>query len=142
MSSLVTSVLTSPYLLYSTSISSFILARLIIFRVKKNGPISYAGAVIKYNSILYSILSLLLCIGITHSFWIDLSHATPSLEGIICLPSQADYDLMLRYLYHASKIYEYVDIFNVLAVGGVVNAHFGFHHFTVRPLPFPAPFQN
>jgi hypothetical protein len=38
----------------------------------------------------------------------------------------------LRYIFHASKIYEYADIFNVLAAGGVVNVHFGIHHFTVR----------
>jgi hypothetical protein len=141
MSSNVTSILASPYLLYSTSITSFILARLIISHVKKHGPISFTGRVTKYNSIVYSIASLILCIAITVSIWTDISQ-TPnlSINSVICSPSRSDYDLTLRYIYHASKIYEYVDIFNVLASGGIVNAHFGVHHFTTAYLTYARVF--
>ena len=138
MSPSVTTVISSPYLLYSTSITSFTIARLIISHVKKSGPVPFAGILIKYNSISYSFASLLLCIAITRSFWIELSQSNhPSLETLICSPSTSDYDSALRFMYHVSKLYEYIDIFNVLAVGGPVNAHFGFHHFTVLPLALP-----
>jgi hypothetical protein len=137
MSLNVATILASPYLLYSTSIISLILARLIISHVKQHGPISFAGTVIKYNSIIYSIASLLLCLAIFHSVWADLSqNPNPSLQSIICSPSRSSVDLTLRYIYHASKIYEYVDIFNVLAVGGVLNAHFRVHHFTTAYLTY------
>jgi hypothetical protein len=124
--------LTSPYLLYVTSIFSFIIARSIISHVKKNGPISFAPTVIKYNSNLYSIFSALLCIGITTSIWEEISTTSSlSTRTLICSASSSDFDQTLRYVFHASKLYEYVDIFSVLAAGGVVNAHFGIHHFTV-----------
>ena len=127
----VTTILASPYLLYSTSITSLIIASLVINSVKKHGPIAFAGTVIKYNSIVYSIASLFLCLAITQSIRTDLSqNANSYLQSVVCAPSRSDFDLTLRYTYHASKIYEYVDIFNVLAVGGVVNTHFWFHHFT------------
>jgi hypothetical protein len=132
-----TSILASPKPLYTASVVSFLIARLIIHRVKAHGPIPLAHTIIKYNSILYSILSLLLLLAIISSQWKDLSQASSSfsLKSAICSASNSELDTKLRYLYHASKIYEYVDIFNVLAAGGVVNAHFGVHHFTVRP-PF------
>jgi hypothetical protein len=137
MSLSVTTVLSSLNLLFSTSITSFIIARVIIHHVKKNGPISFASTLIKYNSIFYSFASLLICLAITRSFWTEILQPGSSMESIICSPSTSEYDLVLRYMYHFSKIYEYIDIFNVLAVGGPVNAHFGFHHFTVL-LSFPS----
>ncbi|SPO01664.1 uncharacterized protein DNG_04337 [Cephalotrichum gorgonifer] len=63
---------------------------------------------------LYAIASLILLVLIL----------TPSLES------------HARGLYHASKFYEYVDIFNVRASGGVIDLHFGFHHLTTPYLTF------
>jgi len=129
MSPNTTQILTSPYLLYTTSIFSFIIARFIITQVQKHGPIPIFRSLIKHNSRIYALFSILHFLTILISF----SHQPPlTLHNLICVsPPQTPYENMLRYVYHASKFYEYVDIFNVLAVGGVVNAHFGFHHFTV-----------
>ncbi|KAH8816086.1 hypothetical protein F5884DRAFT_207998 [Xylogone sp. PMI_703] len=136
-------ILHSPYLLYTTTLSSFILALIIKHAVAKHGPLSHAGTLTKYNSRIYSIASLLLCSAIGHSLWYDLSSApNPSLESIICFVPQSAYDLNLRYLFHASKIYEYIDIFNVLASGGVISTHFGIHHFTTPYLTYTRVLSN
>jgi hypothetical protein len=91
----------------------------------------------KFNNVFYSLFSLALFICISSSFFADLSKTTTplSLNTIICTQSHTDFDKRLRLIYHVSKIYEYVDIFNVLAVGGEVNTHFWVHHFTVRLVP-------
>lgn len=129
-------ILSSPPLLWVTSIVSFAIARFIIYYVQKKGPISFASALIKHNSRCYSFTSLLLFIAILFSFGTEIRQTpNPSLQSIICSPSTTSYDETLRYLYHASKFYEYIDIFNVLAAGSKVNAHFGIHHFTVRSSP-------
>jgi hypothetical protein len=59
------------------------------------------------------------------------STSDPSIRSLICSSPFSGFDRKLRFIFHTSKLYEYVDIFNVLAVGGVVNAHFAIHHFTV-----------
>lgn len=52
-------------------------------------------------------------------------------------------DHALAKVFHYSKLYEYVDIINVLASGGSVNTHFWFHHLTtpyltyIRVLTYP-----
>ena len=145
MPSVFTQTLASPYLLYTTSILSFLFASFIKSRVQRKGPVSFASALIKYNSLFYAVVSLYLFIGILISIWTEISQTTnPSLRTVICSHSTFSTDHALRYLYHFSKFYEYVDIFNVLAVGGVVNTHFSVHHFTVsyhfnsqflKPLP-------
>jgi hypothetical protein len=131
--------LTSPYTLYTTSLSSFLISRYIINHVQKNGPISSAGRTMKFNNGFYSLFSLALFICISSSIFTDLSEApTPlSSKAIICTHSHTEFDKKLRLIYHVSKIYEYIDIFNVLAVGGEVNTHFWVHHFTVRLRLFP-----
>jgi hypothetical protein len=135
MASTLESLLPSPYTLYITSLTSFLLARAINSHVKKNGPIAFAPTVIKYNSNIYAIFSFFLCMGIAASIWDELSAASkPSLRTLICSSSPSEFDKKLRYIFHASKLYKYVDIFNVLATGGVVNAHFAIHHFTVSVL--------
>jgi hypothetical protein len=137
MSSTLESILISPYTLYTTSIFSFITARSIISRVKKNGPVSIAPALIKYNSNIYSFFSLFLFMGIAASIRAELLTASnPSIRTLFCSSTSSEFDKKLRYTFHASKLYEYVDIFNVLAAGGVVNAHFAIHHFSVSFLLF------
>lgn len=103
---------TALMLLQTTIFSS---AWLLLHRhIKANGPIKGASRITRINSQLYAFASLILLFLIL----------TPSLE------SQA------RGLYHASKFYEYVDIFNVRASGGVIDLHFGFHHLTTPYLTF------
>jgi hypothetical protein len=134
------SILTSPYTLYTTSVSSFLVSRYIINHVHKHGPISFAAKTTKSNNVFYSLFSLALFICVSSSYIIDLSEATTplSLKSLICTKSQTEFDKKLRLIYHVSKIYEYIDIFNVLAVGGEVNTHFWVHHFTVHLYPtFP-----
>jgi hypothetical protein len=137
MPSTLESLLVSPSTLYITSLTSVILTRAITSHVKRNGPIAFAPTVIKYNSNLYSIFSFFLCMGIAALIWDELSAAfRPSIRTLICSSSSSEFDKKLRYIFHASKLYEYVDIFNVFAAGGVVNAHFAIHHFTVSVLGF------
>ncbi len=132
MSSVLQDFVASPYTLGIMSIASFIIARAIIYHVKNIGTITFAPTVIKYNSYAYSIFSLFLCMGITASIWDELSSTSdPSIRSLICSSPFSGFDRKLRFIFHTSKLYEYVDIFNVLAVGGVVNAHFAIHHFTV-----------
>lgn len=134
MATTLESTLTSLYLLYTTSILSFLLARFIIARVKKHGPFPFASKAIKYNSVIYSLLSLLLCLAITFSTWDEITNtASPTLRTLICSITSSTFDKNLRLIFHLSKLYEYIDIFNVLAAGGIVNTHFAIHHFTVRP---------
>jgi hypothetical protein len=75
---------------------------------------------------------LLLFLAIFSSFWREIAE-TPDVNfmSIICSQSTTRFDETLRNLYHFTKFYEYIDIFNVLGAGGEVNPHFGFHHFTV-----------
>jgi len=140
MFSTITAILSSSYFLYATTLSSLISARIIVIRVRRSGPISDADTLMKYHNRFYSIMSLLLCIGLIRSLWGEFSQASnASIKSIVCYTSLSDDDLNLRYLFHASKFYEYIDIFNVLVVGGTVNTHFGFHHFTVRPASLKKP---
>ncbi|KAE9371364.1 hypothetical protein N431DRAFT_545629 [Stipitochalara longipes BDJ] len=137
MTSTLESLAISPYTLYTTSITSFIISRVIIYNVKKYGPLPFAPTVIKYNSYAYSIFSLCLCMGITASIWDEMSITSdPSIRGLICSSTSSKFDRKLRYIFHVSKLYEYVDIFNVLAAGGLVNAHFAIHHFTTMYLTY------
>lgn len=76
--------------------------------VTTHGPIPSARRLIFLNSWIYSAASLILLI-------------------LICLPQHED---LARYLYHASKFYEYVDILGVRASGGDIDLHFGVHHLT------------
>jgi hypothetical protein len=83
-----------------------------------------------YNNRIYSLASLILFLAIVLSL-LEPLHLT-SVKAILC-SSPPDRDEPLRHIFHISKLYEYIDIFNVLAVGGLVNTHFWVHHFTVSP---------
>lgn len=137
MPTLTTNILTSPITLYTTSITSVLISRSIISYVKNRGPIVFFRHVIKWNSIFYSIFSSLLFLAVLQSITHDFSQsiATPTLD-LICSSPISSLDSDLKLVYYASKIYEYIDIFNVLAVGGVVNRHFWFHHFTTPYLTY------
>jgi len=115
-----------PYLPTTTLLflTTFIL---LSSRIKRHGPFKHAPRTMKYNSLLYSLFSLILCLSILSTFPL---HPLPS----ICTspsPRPSEFEEKLGLIFHYSKIYEYVDIFNVIAAGGVVNVHFRVHHFTV-----------
>jgi len=82
--------------------------------VAKNGPIRQARTVTKINSWVYAAAAF-------------------GLMVITLLPS---YDAVGRQLYHYSKFYEYIDILAVLASGGAIDLHFGFHHLTTPYFTF------
>jgi hypothetical protein len=42
----------------------------------------------------------------------------------------------IRYIYHLSKFYEFLDILLVCAAGSPINLHFAFHHLTTPYLTF------
>ncbi|KAF2098393.1 hypothetical protein NA57DRAFT_77185 [Rhizodiscina lignyota] len=101
--------------------------------VRTNGQFQYAPTLSKFNSRFYGFVSLFLLLssllslpGLVDKFpycasrWLDLSHSL----------GFQDVSDFARYAYHFSKFYEYLDIFNVLASGGSINFHFGFHHLT------------
>ncbi|KAK3331315.1 hypothetical protein B0H66DRAFT_546306 [Apodospora peruviana] len=79
------------------------------------GPLPGASTFTRYNSRLYSLLSYGLLVVIVRSW--------PS-------SSQSYRTTTAEWLYHMSKFYEYIDIFNVIASGGTVSLHFGWHHLT------------
>jgi hypothetical protein len=113
--------------------SSYILIHC-AFTVKDNvrlrGRIPIASTAIKINSRLYSIASLCFCLAII--FCSDI--VSENLRLWFCGDRDgARGDEIQRQLYHFSKLYEYLDIFLVLANGGSVGLHFAFHHLTVSP---------
>ncbi|KAH6696510.1 hypothetical protein BKA61DRAFT_623465 [Leptodontidium sp. MPI-SDFR-AT-0119] len=142
-------ILTSILLLPTTSLLALSTSLLIKQHVHIRGHIPIFRHIIKYNSIFYSLVSLILCNAITSSYLNSALVREDSISkhgrhvmmvrNLVCVQGQGSLDKKLRLAYHASKFYEYIDILNVLAVGGVVNTHFWVHHFTVRPrvcLPF------
>lgn len=82
--------------------------------VEACGPLKEASGVTKINSQLYSVASLVL----------------------IILVLSPDHETLARQLFHASKFYEYIDIFNVRSSGGTIDLHFGFHHLTTPYVTF------
>lgn len=82
--------------------------------VREHGPIPGAPQVTRVNSRIYAVLSLCL----------------------LALIVSPNHEHLAQQLYHASKFYEYVDIFNVTASGGAIDLHFGFHHLTTPYFTF------
>ncbi|KAK9345906.1 hypothetical protein V1522DRAFT_405707 [Lipomyces starkeyi] len=98
-------------------------------RVLSHGPLPMSSTLIKFNNRFYGAVSLWFL------FTILLSHMTASYSAnslFWLLPTDAD----RRYAYHLSKFYEYIDILLVLANGGQVALHFGFHHLTTPVLTY------
>lgn len=103
-----------------------ITASLLRSRVRSHGRVPLASTLIKANSRFYAAVSLYLLITLL------LSRIISSNSTIWLLPS----DVHRRYFYHLSKFYEYIDIFLVLANGGQIGLHFGFHHLTTPYLTY------
>jgi hypothetical protein len=96
--------------------------------VRHHGQLPLASAAIKINSRIYSISSLCFCFVIVLSS--DIVPESLRLR-FACETESTSGDTIQRHLYHFSKLYEYLDIFFVLANGGSVGLHFAFHHLTV-----------
>lgn len=78
------------------------------------GPIRGARRLTALNSHFYSLASL----------------------GMFLLIISGKSKGLAKYTYHASKFYEYLDILNVIASGGEIDLHFGFHHLTTPYLTY------
>lgn len=61
------------------------------------------------------------------------SFASSLLLLLVLLPQTQE---VAKALYHASKFYEYLDIVLVVACGGGIDLHFGFHHLTTPYLTY------
>lgn len=110
-----------------SSITLIVLGLLIQRHVGANGRIPIARAILIANSYLYAAASLWFCSVIISSLMV-----APHKE--VGPPGWLDSDEALRNVYHFSKLYEYLDIWLVLANGGDVGLHFAIHHLTVRYL--------
>ncbi|KAK9234145.1 hypothetical protein V1525DRAFT_414014 [Lipomyces kononenkoae] len=119
---------TLPALLCPTAV--FVMTALLLRRrIQTHGPIPIAATLIKFNNSFYATVSLWLLCGILLSR-MTTSHSVES--AFWMLPTDAH----CRLAYHLSKFYEYFDIFLVLASGGQIALHFGFHHFTTPVLTY------
>ncbi|KAK2809491.1 hypothetical protein FQN50_003759 [Emmonsiellopsis sp. PD_5] len=102
--------------------------------VTNHGRLPLAAPLIKANNNIYALASLLFCITITCSFDILPFHLSSSLQQL------SDYvrhhEDQMRYIYHLSKIWEYVDPLLMLANGGRVGWHFAVHHLTTPYLTY------
>ncbi|KIW86843.1 uncharacterized protein Z519_12629 [Cladophialophora bantiana CBS 173.52] len=94
--------------------------------VARNGPFSVARPVTRLNSQVYALFSLALAYLILN----DVFHFQ-DLQQVV---KSSD----LAYIYHLSKFYEYIDVFNLVAAGTPINPHMAFHHITT---PFLTHFR-
>ncbi|EXJ66362.1 uncharacterized protein A1O5_10514 [Cladophialophora psammophila CBS 110553] len=94
--------------------------------VARNGPFRFARPVTRLNSQLYALFSLALAYLILN----DVLHFQ-DLQQVV---KSSD----LAYIYHLSKFYEYIDVFNLVAAGTPINPHMAFHHITT---PFLTHFR-
>ncbi|KIX94803.1 uncharacterized protein Z520_09493 [Fonsecaea multimorphosa CBS 102226] len=93
--------------------------------VVRNGPFSFARPVTRLNSQVYALFSLALAYSILN----DVFHFQK-----LGQVKSAD----LAYIYHLSKFYEYIDVFNLVAAGTTISPHMAFHHITT---PFLTHFR-
>lgn len=97
------------------------------------GPLKWSHKLMTIHNRVYSIFSLLLCFGIISSY----NSIPKSPHSLFCSQSRdAGEDWLLRYVFHLSKLYEYMDIFLVTLNGdspSKIGIHFALHHLTVCP---------
>ncbi|KIJ23016.1 hypothetical protein M422DRAFT_276490 [Sphaerobolus stellatus SS14] len=124
-----------PILVYSGFFA--VSALLTHLYVKRNGPIPFATPLRTLNNALYASFSFYFAIQLSLSVysWARLaSFRYPSELEVArsllteTLPDRSD--MRLRYIYHISKFYEFIDIILMIATGGNVGLMFGFHHMT------------
>ena len=91
--------------------------------VSRNGPLSFARPLTRFNSQAYALFSLALAYLIVN----DVFHFQ-DIEGF----KSSD----LAYIYHISKFYEYLDVFNLVASGTAIGSHMAFRHLTMPFLTY------
>lgn len=91
--------------------------------VERHGPFSLAKSTTRFNSQIYSLCSLGLALLILN----DVFHFQEyeNIKGS-----------HLAYIYHLSKFYEYIDVFNLVANGQSIGPHMAFHHITTPFLTY------
>lgn len=98
--------------------------------VERHGPLSLSLArhTTRLNNQLYAVFSL----GLAGLILNDMlpSGGTKRIETFGLSSSD------LAYVYHLSKFYEYVDVFNLVAAGHPIGPHMAFHHLTMPFLTF------
>ncbi|KEF56888.1 uncharacterized protein A1O9_07078 [Exophiala aquamarina CBS 119918] len=100
--------------------------------VQRNGAFPLARTTTTLNSRLYAVFSLALACLILN----DKLHFKPLEARMPTSLTLATCDL--AYIYHISKVYEYIDVFNLVAAGKVIGPHMAFHHLT---MPFLTHFR-
>jgi hypothetical protein len=103
--------------------------------VERHGPLSFAPRTTRLNSQLYSVFSLGLAglfVNDVFDFCGEASSTTGGVESRLYTLSSAD----LAYVYHLSKFYEYVDVFNLVVGGHPIGPHMAFHHLTTPVLTY------
>ncbi|KIW19272.1 hypothetical protein PV08_03566 [Exophiala spinifera] len=91
--------------------------------IERYGAFPFARTTTRLNSQAYSVVSLVLAYLILN----DVYHFH-EIRGIK--------SSVLAYVYHLSKFYEYIDVFNLVANGQSIGPHMAFHHITTPFLTF------
>ena len=91
--------------------------------ISRNGPFSFARPFTRFNNQLYGPFSLVLAYFILN----DVFHFQKFERATTA---------NLAYVYHLSKFYEYIDVFNLLASGTEIGPHMAFHHITTPFLTY------
>lgn len=91
--------------------------------VDRNGPIAVARPLTRFNSQLYAVFSL----GLAYLIFNDIFHFREDIKVA---------SLDLAYIYHLSKLYEYIDVFNLVGQGITIGPHMAFHHLTTPFLTY------
>ncbi|KAJ9616600.1 hypothetical protein H2200_000319 [Cladophialophora chaetospira] len=94
--------------------------------VARKGALGFARPFTQLNNQLYALFSLALGYFILN----DVFHFQEEIAGLRLKTSD------LAYIYHLSKFYEYIDIFNLLAAGTEIGPHMAFHHITMPFLTY------
>jgi len=91
--------------------------------VGRHGPMTLARQFTRLNNQLYALFSL----GLGYLILNDMFHFQEDVKV-----ASSD----LAYIYHLSKIYEYMDVFNLVAQGVTIGPHMAFHHLTTPFLTY------
>jgi hypothetical protein len=115
--------LTSLQSVILTSIPFLVLWRILRGYVERHGPFSLAKSITRFNSQIYSLCSLGLALLILNDVFYFEQHENIESSN-------------LAYIYHLSKFYEYIDVFNLVANGQSIGSHMAFHHITTPFLSY------
>ncbi|KAK5294530.1 hypothetical protein LTR99_009336 [Exophiala xenobiotica] len=115
--------LTSLQSVILTSIPFLVLWRILRGYVERHGPFSLAKSITRFNSQIYSLCSLGLALLILNDVFYFEQHENIESSN-------------LAYIYHLSKFYEYIDVFNLVANGQSIGSHMAFHHITTPFLTY------